>query len=713
MIESIFLRIIDMSLLSTYCIAFVILIRLFLRKSPKIFSYLLWIAVFARLVLPVIPESPVSLVPQAIGNQSVNAWMDKDQPAAVSDTPTRYNPISEESLNNPNSMTVPDEPSDAISWAATESAHALSLEITSISVPQILSWIWAIGIVTLLFYNLGTYIYLKRKLRSAIHIEGIVYEVKSVTSPFLLGFFRPKIYLPSGLDDTNRAYILRHEQVHIQRKDYIFKAVFFAITCIHWFNPLVWLAFGLMSRDMEMSCDEKVIRELGYDIKKHYSTSLLSLATGRSLLHATPLAFGEGSIKGRIKNVLQYKKPAIWIILGSAFLVGLVVVGLMLNPPKLKKAAPTSNLPTEETAPTTSDSTSSTDAAEPSVSQSDVPETSPSMINDTPIVLDEKYDNAYINIDGEPISFRDVLSMGDYHPFEYFSPLDYRATTPVDLSNFGNVVSNSGYFSISSLASYPDAYISAWEAIGPDGKDRITCLNFPTEEAANLAITEFAVNYHYNYVNNNPDELGAPLEIISTESSLIMYDASNFTSEGYFVIQYLSGNSVIQAKVFVETQRLQQFFYTMDDLGLAFPGIELNRNENSWPEKATLVTPEVFLEYFDEFGYDTRTNTNIEGSYHAESEDLMFQADYTLLSDIGVIDWYYLWNVTSGLNPNFDYFNTDTYEMFVLGDSQEYVVQVFIEDIQISAWATLAGLSEEDAAAKREEVDTAIMALCF
>lgn len=361
MMEDVFLRLVDMSLISSYCIAIVLLIRLLLRKSPKVFSYLLWIAVFARLAFPLMLESPISLVPESIGSQSVSSWIYKDDAQTVSKTPALSNNISEGTLENPANEV---SPGTQTVFPATQSPVAgmntPAAEANPLSIPFIFSIVWLVGLVALTAYNLGAYRLLKRQLKTATRIDDKVYESSSISSPFLLGLFQPRIYLPAGLQDSYRTYILRHEQIHMLRGDYAIKAILFAITCVHWFNPLVWLAFGLMSRDMEMSCDEKVIRELGYEIKKNYSTSLLSLATGRSLLHATPLAFGEGSIKGRIKNVLSYKKPALWIMLASALIVGCVVVGLMLNPLQSKKAKTTVEPSTTTTATTVAETTAET-----------------------------------------------------------------------------------------------------------------------------------------------------------------------------------------------------------------------------------------------------------------------------------------------------------------------------------------------------------------
>ena len=152
------------------------------------------------------------------------------------------------------------------------------------------------------------------------------------STPFVLSLIRPKIYLPAGLNATERSYILLHEQTHIQRKDHIIKILAFLVLSIHWFNPLVWIAFILMSTDMELSCDERVLNEMDEGIKKPYANSLLSLATGRHILNGSPLAFGEGNVRGRIKNVLNYKKPRLWIVVVSIIAVIIIGIALLANP---------------------------------------------------------------------------------------------------------------------------------------------------------------------------------------------------------------------------------------------------------------------------------------------------------------------------------------------------------------------------------------------
>jgi len=193
---------------------------------------------------------------------------------------------------------------------------------------------WLFGIALLLAYSIVTTVRLNRKLKNATPIDENIYEKKGITTPFVFGVLRPKIYLPIGLYDKEKAYIVKHEQVHIKRLDHVIKPLAFAVLCIHWFNPLVWLAFFLMCDDMEKSCDESVIRQLGHGIKKDYSTSLLSLSTGKRFIGGSPLAFGESSTKGRIVNILNYKKPAFWVVIVAIIAVAALCVGLISNPRK-------------------------------------------------------------------------------------------------------------------------------------------------------------------------------------------------------------------------------------------------------------------------------------------------------------------------------------------------------------------------------------------
>lgn len=225
-----------------------------------------------------------------------------------------------------------------INQAVNNSIPTSTVQVTNSSPMEI--WItvgvaiWIIGMIILLLYSVLTTIKLSNKLRTSKPIFDNVYEMKGIKTPFVFGIAKPKIYLPANISEAERSYIIKHEETHIKRLDHIIKPFGFLVLCIHWFNPLVWIAFFLMSEDMELSCDESVIKQMGSGIKKEYSTSLLALSTGRRIVGGCPLAFGESNTKGRIKNILNYKRPAFWGIIVAVVVVAIVSLGLMSDPRK-------------------------------------------------------------------------------------------------------------------------------------------------------------------------------------------------------------------------------------------------------------------------------------------------------------------------------------------------------------------------------------------
>jgi hypothetical protein len=192
----------------------------------------------------------------------------------------------------------------------------------------ILAVIWFLGAAALLSYSIYTYWKLKQRVGTAILLENNIYECDSIDSPCVVGLIKPRIYLPIGLSPQERSYILKHEQTHIKRFDYLVKPLAFLALCIHWFNPLVWLSFLLMGRDMEMSCDEGVLKSFGPDIKKAYSSSLLSFASEMRVFSGSPLTFGEQNAENRIKNVLSYRRLPAWTL--AVILLALVLIGVSL-----------------------------------------------------------------------------------------------------------------------------------------------------------------------------------------------------------------------------------------------------------------------------------------------------------------------------------------------------------------------------------------------
>ncbi|NLP30647.1 MAG: hypothetical protein GX363_05895 [Clostridiales bacterium] len=308
MIEQLFLQILNMSIIGGIVILFILVSRLFLKKVPKIFSYILWSVALLRLLVPFSFESMLSLIPinpRPISNESLYVAQ------------TNIGGISGQEITiSPNLTTA-------------NLAEPVNPMQTFISIGAML---WIAGIFLLLIYSLFTLYRLKGRLASSVHEKDNIYISHEIDMPFVLGLIRPKIYLPVSLSESERDYIVLHEQTHIKRFDHVFRIIGYLALLVHWFNPLVWIAFHVSGKDMEMSCDESVIKAFGDKVKSDYSISLLSLATGRRNIGVTPLAFGEGDTKGRVKNVMNYKKPMFWVIIIALIFVIVLSFGLLANP---------------------------------------------------------------------------------------------------------------------------------------------------------------------------------------------------------------------------------------------------------------------------------------------------------------------------------------------------------------------------------------------
>lgn len=306
--ERIFLSVLNMSLTASFVIAAIILARIPLKRAPKIISYALWAVAGFRLVFPFTLEGAFSLLP-------------------FNSTPIPQDIAVQAVPRIDSGITVIDKAVSAVLPAATP--------VTSINPLQIWIFIgtgiWLFGIALMLIYSFVSIVVLKRRLCSAALIEGNLYEAHNLKTPLVIGIFKPKIYIPVGLTDEEHCFIVLHEQTHIRRHDHAVKMFAYLVLCLHWFNPLVWAAFILMGADMEMSCDECVIRKLGGEIKSAYSLSLVRVASGRKILNGSPLAFGEGGMKERIKNVLNFKKPSRVIITLAIVLVTVMSAGFAVN----------------------------------------------------------------------------------------------------------------------------------------------------------------------------------------------------------------------------------------------------------------------------------------------------------------------------------------------------------------------------------------------
>lgn len=334
----------NMSLTASVVILAVLAVRLLLRRAPKVFSYALWAVVLFRLLCPVSITSAVSLL-GALGapaqeRSAVTSVVEYVPADIVRNMAPAVTPLPQEPF--------PAEPGENIVSTAPSVTQPDAAPISPLSGPvAVLTLTWLTGMALLLLCSVVSLLRLHRRLVGAVRLEDNIYLADYIPSPFVMGLFRPKIYLPSTLTETERGYILRHEQYHLRRRDHVVKLLSFLALCVHWFNPLVWTAFILAGKDMEMRCDEAVVRELGEDIRADYSASLLSLATGRRIVAGMPLAFGEGDTGGRIRNLLNWKRPQPWIIAVCAVAcVGLIAL-CAANPKG--NDTPTEDLPAGQT----------------------------------------------------------------------------------------------------------------------------------------------------------------------------------------------------------------------------------------------------------------------------------------------------------------------------------------------------------------------------
>ena len=313
-------RIWNMSLTAGVVILCVLAARLLLRRAPKVFSYALWAVVLFRLLCPVSLSSGLSLFSLVDAPVSEQSSMEYIPPNIVH-------------MEAPNvTLPVPGV-SEAINRTLPSGEEQLAADPLAAPV-AIATWVWMAGIAALLIYSIASLLRLRWRLTGSALLRDNIRLADGISSPFVMGLFRPKIYLPSSLSEGEREYIILHEQYHIRRGDHVVKLLAFAALCVHWFNPLVWLAFFLSGKDMEMSCDEAVLRKMGPEIRGAYSQSQLSLATGRRVIGGTPLAFGEGDIGSRVKNALKWKKPAVWIVVIAVLVCAAVILGCALNPQK-------------------------------------------------------------------------------------------------------------------------------------------------------------------------------------------------------------------------------------------------------------------------------------------------------------------------------------------------------------------------------------------
>ena len=434
-----FLLILNMSIASGAVILLVLLARLFLRKAPKIFSYALWAVVLFRLLCPVSIATPFSLL----------GWLDAPAVKNTAHT-TAVEYIPYDIFHTPEPEFHASEPAAGIGAEQGVSPPGpVAAPFESWLTPS--STLWLMGMGVLALYSIVSYLRMRRKLIGAVLLQEHIYLADGIGSPFVLGIIRPKIYLPPSLSQQEQGYIILHEQHHIRRGDHIIKLLAFIALCIHWFNPLVWAAFALSSKDMEMSCDEAVVRKLGVGICPDYSASLLSLATGKHIIAGTPLAFGEGDTKSRIKNMLNWKKPKAWITAIAALVCIAVIASCAGNPTPI--------------------STPSAPTVDPGADEQDKPPASPELPEEAAVLLGNwVLDKTYTEDSNTGLSLSELFgtALGDYG-------------ASLQLSADGQIE-----FSIGALTGK-----GTWCADGDTGRYLAELIVYPDERNETLTFYEF------------------------------------------------------------------------------------------------------------------------------------------------------------------------------------------------------------------------------
>ena len=316
---AVFLKLLNLSISASWLVLAVLVLRLVSKRSPKWMNVLLWGMVALRLMLPFSIESALSLIPSA---ETLSPEVVRFDPAPTITSGVEF---IDNAVN----------PSLSESFAAAPLASVNPLYVWT----YLAGWVWLIGLGAMLLYALVSYLRLRRRVSVSLCVRENIYLCDAISSPFILGVVKPRIYLPSGLDEVQRQNVLSHERAHLARRDHWWKPLGFALLAVYWFNPALWLAYTLLCRDIELACDERVIRTMDESAVKTYSTVLLACSMPRKAVITCPLAFGEVGVKERVKNALRYKKPAFWVVAASVAVCVVVAVCFLTNPPTDTDAA--------------------------------------------------------------------------------------------------------------------------------------------------------------------------------------------------------------------------------------------------------------------------------------------------------------------------------------------------------------------------------------
>ena len=322
--ELVFNKVLTMSISASWLVLAVLLLRLLLKKSPKWISVALWALVALRLVVPVSLESGLSLMPEKTTEQMVQTISG----GYYGDTMI-YSRGSENYDVAVSAGVTPEAGDGGYQYVLNQSGDPTEPVQT---VAVLYGQIWVLGLILMALHAFVSYVKLKKKVSASLDLGNGVHLCDYIDTPFILGIFCPKIYLPSSMEPDSASYVVAHERAHIARKDHWWKPFGYLLLSVHWFNPVLWLAYILLCRDIELACDEKVIRDMERPQKKAYSEALLNCSVSRRMIAACPLAFGEVGVKERVKTVLNYKKPAFWLVLVAVFALIVTAVCFLTDP---------------------------------------------------------------------------------------------------------------------------------------------------------------------------------------------------------------------------------------------------------------------------------------------------------------------------------------------------------------------------------------------
>lgn len=422
--REVFMGILNLSIVSSFLILAVLPLRFLLRKAPKVVRYVLWAMVALRLAVPYNLESNLSIIPNA-----------------------RVFDQNSESSTSYISSSVPDTTQSIATTQHTD-------------VYEILGIVWLVGVVLMLIYMMVSIFIVHLMVRERVKYRDNIYRCDHIHSPFVIGVFSPKIYINSAMSDSDAKYIIAHEQMHITHRDHIFKPLGFILLCVYWFNPLCWLSYYLFSKDIELFCDESVIKTLDAQGKKEYSTVLLSCSSKKNIVTACPLAFSENDTKHRVKNVLNYKKPTVYIIIASVVLCAIVLVLFMTNPVSAQEILPdTAVLETQPPTQAVTEAPTEPPTEKPTQKPTEKPTEAPT----EPEYVEQSYDYSYDNSYDYSYDYDDSYSEdSNLAPFVPFEPQQFTPSW-VDDDNSSK----------KSESSKPDNGVVVWDIAGTTMREEV------------------------------------------------------------------------------------------------------------------------------------------------------------------------------------------------------------------------------------------------